>query len=58
MKPITPSQYAAKRCITLRAVTKMIREKNNLPGVSKIEKFGRFYLLSESKNKLPPVAEN
>lgn len=43
---ITPSQYAAKRGITLQAVTKAIRNNNNLPDVIKIERFGRFYLLT------------
>lgn len=43
---ITPKSYAEKRGITLQAVTKMIREKNSLPDVIKIEKFGRFYLLT------------
>lgn len=46
MNQITPKQYAAKRGITLQAVTKMIRDKNRLPDVIKIEKFGRFYLLT------------
>jgi len=44
-KKITPKEYAEKRKISLQAVTKMIREKNKLPNVIKIEKFSRFYLL-------------
>jgi hypothetical protein len=43
---ITPSQYAEARKITLQAVTKAIREKNALPDVISIEKYGRFYLLT------------
>ena len=46
-KYITPSEYAATQNppVTLQAVTKMIRAKNELPNIRKIEKVGRFYLL-------------
>lgn len=44
-KYATPSEYATERGISLQAVTKMIRTKNELPGIKKIEKVGRFYLL-------------
>lgn len=46
MKQITPKQYADQRGIRLQSVTKMIRSKGKLPGIAKIEKFGRFYLLT------------
>lgn len=42
---LTPKQYAKLRGITLQAVTKMIREKGELPGIAEIKKYGRFYLL-------------
>jgi hypothetical protein len=45
-KKMTPSEYAKLRNITLSAVTKQIRQSADLPSVSKIEKFGRFYLLT------------
>ena len=43
---ITPSEYAEMRGITIQAVTKAIRKKHYLPGVEKVEKYGRFYLLT------------
>lgn len=45
-KKLTPSQYAELRGITLQAVTEAIRKGWQLPNVTKIEKFGRFYLLT------------
>lgn len=48
-KKITAKEYAEKRGISLQAVTKAIRVKNNMPGVKKVEKFGRFYLLTLCK---------
>ena len=48
---ITPIEYAAERGITLQAVTKMIRDKGTLPGISKIEKFGRFYVLTKKRQR-------
>ena len=47
---ITPSEYAKMRGITLQAVTKRIRDNRSLNGVSRVEKFGRFYLLTITKN--------
>lgn len=44
---ITPSQYARKRRITLQAVTKQLRKGLKPKGVKKVERFGRFYLLTE-----------
>lgn len=48
---ITPSEYAKKQGISLQAVTKKIRSGVQLKGISKIEKFGRFYLLTTKKNE-------
>jgi predicted transcriptional regulator len=45
-KKMTPAEYAKARGITLQAVTKAIREGHTLPHVKKVEKFGRFYLLT------------
>lgn len=48
---ITPIEYAVERGITLQAVTKMIRDKGKLPGISRIEKYGRFYVLTKKRGK-------
>lgn len=48
---ITPSEYAKRQGISLQAVTKKIRSGVQLKGISKIEKFGRFYLLTTKKNE-------
>lgn len=48
---ITPKDYANKRGITLQAVTKAIRAEKELPSVSKVENFGRFYLLTVNVDK-------
>jgi len=48
-KQITPVQYAKRRKISLQAVTKRLRAEKPLKGVSKVEKFGRFYLLTLEK---------
>ena len=45
---MTPSEYAQKMGISLQAVTKKIRDGKPLYRVSKIEKYGRFYLLTTS----------
>lgn len=45
-KKVTPSEYAKLKNITLSGVTKALREKRKLEGVTKVEKFGRFYLLT------------
>jgi predicted transcriptional regulator len=46
MPKITPKEYAAMQGITLQAVTKALREGRKLEHVLKVEKFGRFYLLT------------
>jgi hypothetical protein len=46
---LTPKEYASKRRISLSAVTKAIRLKHRLPGIRKVEKYGRFYLLTVKK---------
>lgn len=48
---ITPKDYAATNNITLQAVTKSIRTKGKLTGISRIEKVGRFYLLYPDRVK-------
>lgn len=50
-KVITPKDYAKERGISLQAVTKSIRTKAALPGISKISKYGRFYLLTVKNEK-------
>jgi hypothetical protein len=50
---LTPKQYADIRGISLQSVTEAIRfrsegKKSFMPGVLKIDKFGRFYLLTVS----------
>ncbi|MCK8493777.1 hypothetical protein M0L20_18065 [Spirosoma sp. RP8] len=45
-KKMTPKEYAEMRSISLSAVTKQIRQGADIPYVKKIEKFGRFYLLT------------
>lgn len=45
-RKITPKEYAAACNVTLQAVTAKIRSKKKLEGIKKIEKFGRFYLLT------------
>jgi hypothetical protein len=47
---VTAKEYAESRGISLQAVTKAIRMNHSLPNVKKIEKFGRFYVLT-IKNK-------
>jgi len=46
---LTPKQYAEEKGITLQAVTKKLRDGKKLEGISKVEKFGRFYLLTKKK---------
>jgi len=46
---ITPQQYAKGRKISCEAVTKRIRANKPLKGVIKVERFGRFYLLTVKK---------
>ena len=45
-KKVTPSEYAKLKKITLSGVTKALREERKLQDVTKVEKFGRFYLLT------------
>ena len=45
-KKMTPKEYAQSRAITLSAVTKQLRKGAAMPNVLKIEKFGRFYILT------------
>ena len=49
---LTPQQYADKRGITLSAVTERIREELEMPGVIKVTKFGRFYVLDVDIDQL------
>lgn len=53
---LTPKQYATIRKISLSAVTDAIREGWQMPGVVKVAKFGRFYLLDVDRDQLK--AEN
>jgi len=52
IEQLTPQQYADKRGITLSAVTDAIRKGWNMPGVDKVTKFGRFYVLDVDLNQL------
>ena len=51
-KDLTPTQYAKLRDISLSAVTEAVRRGWQMPGVVKVKKFGRFYLLKVDTNKL------
>lgn len=48
-KQVTTAQYAKMRGITSSGVTKAIRENRKMPNVEKVEKFGKFYLLTLKK---------
>jgi hypothetical protein len=52
IEQLTPKQYAELRNISLQAVTECIRENWNLPAVTSVKKFGRFYLLEVDINQL------
>jgi hypothetical protein len=52
IEQLTPQQYADKRGITLSAVTLRIREQLEMPGVVKVNKFGRFYILDVDIDQL------
>lgn len=52
IEQLTPQQYADKRGISLSAVTERIREGLEMPGVVKVSKFSRFYLLDVDMNQL------
>lgn len=43
-KVMTPKQYAEMRGCTVQNVTKHLRNRNILPGVSKVKRCSRFYL--------------
>jgi hypothetical protein len=46
---LTVLQYAKKRAVTPQAITKAIRAKKDLPGVTKVELIGKTYLLTVKK---------
>jgi carbon monoxide dehydrogenase subunit G len=46
---LTVAQYAEKREVSPQAITKAIRLKKDLPGVTKVEKVGNTYLLTVKK---------
>jgi hypothetical protein len=52
IEQLTPTQYAELRGISLSAVTDAIRQGWEMPGVIKVNKFGRFYLLDVDRNQL------
>jgi hypothetical protein len=52
IEQLTPKQYAELRDISLQAVTERIREGLEMPGVIKVNKFGRFYLLNVDLNQI------
>lgn len=51
-RKITPKEYADLRGKTLQGVTKAIRSGHCMPGVLKIDKYGRFYLLTVDIRKI------
>jgi hypothetical protein len=52
LEQLTPKQYAELRNISLQAVTERIRDGKEMPGVTKVAKYGRFYLLDVDVNQL------
>lgn len=48
---MTVKEYAKSRGVTVQAVTKAIRENRKLPGIIRVEKYGRYYLLIWKKPK-------
>lgn len=48
---MTVKEYAKLRGITVQAVTKAIRDGRKLPGIVRVEKYGRYYLLIGKKSK-------
>lgn len=46
---LTTREYAAKRKITMRAVTKAINNNHKLPGVKRIKRVNTSYLLVINK---------
>lgn len=53
MPKMTTSEYAAFRGIGDAAVRKAIKMKHRLPGVIKMEKFGKVHVLHVNKTKVP-----
>lgn len=51
-KRLTVTEYAAIRGVTTQAIRKAIAEKWNMPGINKIEKFGKTWVLTYDKNKV------
>lgn len=49
-KKLSVTEYAKLRDVSRQSVLKAIKESWNLPNVTKIEKFGRFYLLTVKEN--------
>lgn len=49
---LTPKQYAELRSISLSAVTDAIRKGWTMPGVIRVNQFGRFYLLDVDRNQI------
>lgn len=54
---MTVKDYAQLRGITTPAVYKAIKLGHNMPGVTKVEKFGAAHVLHVDKNKLPENLE-
>lgn len=52
MKELTVQDYAALRGITPGAVRKAIKLKHNLPGVTKLSKFGKVHVLTVNEKKI------
>lgn len=49
---LTTTQYAAKRKITSRAVTKAIKDGTRLPGVKSYKRVHQYYLLTVNIKEL------
>lgn len=52
IEQLTPRQYAELRKISLQAVTERIRYGLDMPGVTKVSKYGRFYLLDVDRDQI------
>lgn len=46
------SEYAKLRGVTTQAIINMINRKKELPGVLKIEKIGKMYVLHVNREKI------
>lgn len=51
-KILTISEYAKLRGVTTQAIINMINRKKEMPGVLKIEKICRMYLLHVNREKI------